>query len=287
MTDFTKTKIHFALALLGTLFAVHPYIEQWKDEGFLLPEVVMKDVKVKVEYAYALTGGLLALAVYFYATSLLTERVSSRSERLGNFLYAIGILIFPLYGLLWLSYLGEEQLIEWDWLKSKIPAGPLKQIGDWVPVGVAVFWLLTWQFFVWRVRRQLSGHDKTAKVEQLANRELAALNQVRDMETGQNYDLAVIQAWKALEARLSQALLRSGVTTPATDAQSLLDAAGKAGIITGQNRDKIEELRQHWNVAVSTQPITREAAEKALAAAREILSTIALPGEDKEKKPRL
>jgi HEPN domain-containing protein len=287
MTEFTKTKIHFALALLGTLFAVHPYIEQWKDEGFLLPEMVAKDVKLKVEYAYAFCGGLLALAVYFYATSLMTEHVSSRSERLGNFLYAVGILIFPLYGLLWLSYLGEQQLIEWDLVKNNIPAVPLKKIGDWVPVGVAVFWLLTWQFFAWRVRRRLGGHDQSAKVEQLANQELAALNQVRDMETGQNYDLAVIQAWKALEARLSQALLRRGIATTATDAQSLLDAAAKAGIITGKNREQIEELRQQWNVAVSTQPISREAAEKALAVAREILSTIALPGDDKEKKPRL
>ena len=78
MTEFTKTKIHFALALLGTLFAVHPYIEQWKDAGFPLPAVILQGEKLKVEYAYALTGGLLALSVYFYATSLLAERVSSR-----------------------------------------------------------------------------------------------------------------------------------------------------------------------------------------------------------------
>jgi hypothetical protein len=287
MTEFTKTKIHFALALLGTLFAIHPYIDQWQDEGFPLLDVVLKGEKLRVEHAYALTGGLLALSVYFYATSLLAERVSSRSERLGNYLYAIGILIFPLYGLLWLSYLGEEQLTEWDWLKSRIPAGPLKRIGEWVPVGTGVFWLVTWQFFAWRVRRRLSGHDQSAKVEQLANQELAALNQVRDMAVGRNYDLAVIQAWKALEARLGQVLLRRGIITTATDAQSLIDAACKAGIITGKNREQIEELRQQWNVAVSTQPITREAAEKALAAARDILSTIALPGDDKDKKPRL
>jgi hypothetical protein len=276
MTDFTKTKIHFALALLGTLFAVHPYIEQWKDEGF-----EFLDVLVKVEYAYAAAGGLLALAVYFYATSLLSERVSSRSERLGNYLYAVGILIFPLYGILWLSFLGERQLVEWAWLKEKVPAERLKRIGEWVPVGLAVFWLVTWQIFAWRVRRRLSGQDKTARVEQLASQELAALNQVREMETSQNYDLAVIQAWKALEARLGQALLRRGVTTAATDVQSLLDTAGKVGVITGKNRQQIEELRQHFNVAVSTQPITREAAERALAAAREILSTIALPGKER------
>jgi hypothetical protein len=284
MTEFTKTKIHFALALLGTLFAIHPYIEQWKDDGFPLPDVLLQGEMLRVEHVYALTGGLLALSVYFYATSLLTERVSSRSERLGNYLYAVGILIFPLYGLLWLSYLGEQRLIEWDLLKARIPAAQLKQVGEWVPVATGGFWLLIMLFFAWRVRRRLSGHDQSAKVEQLANRELAALNQVRDMETSQNYDLAVIQAWKALEARLGQALLRRGISTTTTDAQSLLEEAAKAGILTDKNRGQIEELRRHWNVAVSTQPISREAAEKALAAAREILSTIALPGEGKDQK---
>ena len=55
----------------------------------------------------------------------------------------------------------------------------------------------------------------------------------------------------------------------------------------GKNREHVEELRRQWNVAISTEPLTPEAAEKALAAARDILSTIALPGEEKERKPRL
>ena len=71
------------------------------------------------------------------------------------------------------------------------------------------------------------------------------------------------------------------------DAQSLLEAAGRAGILTGKSREQVEDLRRQWNVAVSTEPLTREAAERALVIARDILSTISLPGEGKERKPRL
>ena len=35
MTEFTKLKISFALALMGTLFALHPFLDRFADWGFL------------------------------------------------------------------------------------------------------------------------------------------------------------------------------------------------------------------------------------------------------------
>lgn len=102
MTEFTKTKIHFALALLGTLFAVHPYFEQWEHAGF-----EYLGFRLEILHAYALTGGLLALAVYFYAASLTTERGATGYERAANYLYATGLFVFPLYGLFYVSRLAK------------------------------------------------------------------------------------------------------------------------------------------------------------------------------------
>jgi HEPN domain-containing protein len=282
MTEFTKTKIHFALALLGTLFAIHPYVEQWEHAGFSY-----LGYRLEVFHAYALTGGLLALSVYFYATALLSERTSTRAERVGNYLYALGILIFPLYGLFYLSSLGEHWLEESRVLERWISHDRLAGIGPIVTLALGAFWLLGSQVLAWRVRSRLSDQDRTSKVKQLENEEVAALSQAREMAASNHHDLAVIQAWKALEARLRQALLRRGIVPSATDAQSLLDAAGQAGILTGKSREQVEDLRRQWNVAVSTEPLTREAAERALVVARDILSTISLPGEGKERKPRL
>jgi HEPN domain-containing protein len=282
MTEFTKTKIHFALALLGTLFAIHPYIERWEHSGF-----AYLGYTLEVFHAYALTGGLLALSVYFYATALLSERTSTRAERVGNYLYAIGILIFPLYGVFYLSSLLEGWLLESKLLERWIPADRLSGAGPIAALALGIFWILASQLLAWRLRKRLGDQDYTAKVKQLAEEELAALNQAHEMAVGNHYDLAVIQAWKALEARLRRVLLLRGIALNNSDPQAMIAKAGRAGILTGKSREQVEDLRRQWNIAVSTEPLTREAAEKALAAARDILSTIALPGRGKDKKPGL
>src|SRR5262249_52628228 len=92
MTDFTKQKISFALALLGTLFALHPFVERYSDQGF---DYLGYDLKIF--YAFALTAALLASAVYCYAIALVSERVHGLMERLGNYSYAIAVMVGPLY----------------------------------------------------------------------------------------------------------------------------------------------------------------------------------------------
>jgi HEPN domain-containing protein len=282
MTEFTKTKIHFALALLGTLFAIHPYIERWEHAGF-----AYLGYTLEVFHAYALTGGLLALSVYFYATALLSERTSTRAERVGNYLYAIGILIFPLYGVFYLSSFLEGWLLESKVLERWIPADRLSGAGPIAALALGIFWILASQLLAWRLRQRLGDQDYTAKVKQLAEEEIVALNKAREMEQGNHYDLAVIQAWKALEARLRQVFLLRGVALKNSDPQTMIARAGKAGILTGKSREQVEDLRRQWNIALSTEPLTRDSAEKALSAARDILSTIALPSSGKDKKPGL
>jgi hypothetical protein len=282
MTEFTKTKIHFALALLGTLFAIHPYIARWEHTGF-----TYLGYPLEIFHAYALTGGLLALSVYFYATALLSERTSTRAERVGNYLYAIGILVFPLFGVFYLSSVGERWLLDSQILEQWIPADRLSGAGPIAAAGLAIFWLLVSQLLAWRLRKRLGDQDYTAKVKQLAEEEFAALNKANEMQHGNHYDLAVIQAWKALDARLRQAFLLRGMAVNNADAPTLIAKAERAKILTGKSREQVEDLRRQWNIAVSTEPLTRDAAEKALAAARDILSTIALPSSGKDNKPGL
>ena len=59
MTEFTKTKIHFALALLAAIFALHPFLLRWEDFGFRY-----LGFEIKLFYAYMLVAGLLSLCVY-------------------------------------------------------------------------------------------------------------------------------------------------------------------------------------------------------------------------------
>src|SRR5437899_692025 len=105
MTEFTKTKIHFALALLGTLFALHPYLQKFADFGFMY-----LDVFLKVSYAFGLLAGLLAFCVYCYGLTLVSERPHSWLEKLGNYSYGLAVMVLPFYGGLYLASLLAEQL---------------------------------------------------------------------------------------------------------------------------------------------------------------------------------
>jgi HEPN domain-containing protein len=271
MTEFTKTKMHFALAFLGTLFALHPLIDKFGDTvGFDYLNVFLK-----LYYVYYLIACLLGLTVYFYALAMLSERAYSWMEKCGNYSYALAVMVLPLYGALYVSSLAAELLGEAHiaWLGPTV-----------VPLGLGVLWLLVSQILAWRLRKRLGDKDRKIKVEQLAEHEISALNHASTLFGENHYDLAVIEAWKAIEARLRRVLILHGLPDRFDDPDAMIHAATRKGIVTKPTRALLEELRRQWNVAVGFEPLTREAAAAALTAARNILSTI--PVEDTTTRPR-
>jgi hypothetical protein len=260
MTDFTKTKMHFALALLGTLFALHPFMERIEPWGF-----DYLGYYLKVFYVYALLAGLFAFTVYCYALALVSERVHGLMERTGNYAYAIAIMVLPLYGGLYLAHL----------LAERFEATELNWAAPGVALGVGAAWLLLSQVLAWLLRRRLGEEDITAKVRQWADLEIASLNRAREMFASAHYDLAVIEAWKAIEARLRRVLLVRGIHSGDTP-KKMIDAAARAKLVREPSLGMLQELRKQWNIAVSSEPLTRDAAEAALEAARNILATISV-----------
>jgi hypothetical protein len=270
MTEFTKTKISFALALLGTLFALHPFLDQFQNTGF-----DYYGFDLKVFYVYGLLAGLLAFTVYCYALALVSERVQGLMERLGNLAYAVAVMILPLYGGLYLA----------SWLGERIGQTHLAWAAPGVVLGVGITWLVASQLAAWLFRQRLGEEDRTAKIRQWAAQEIDSLNRAREMFQSDHYDLSVIEAWRALEARLRRALLARGIRTGGETPQQMIDAAVRAKLIREPALTQLYELRKQWNIAVGYQPLTRPAAEAALHAARDILSTISLGDADAERKP--
>jgi len=268
MSEFMKNKVNFALALLGTLFVLF----QFKDSVTQLSSVTDFDytypsggwyVPVRLVYAFGIAGALLALSVYFYAMAITTERSSGRLERAGNFAYALAIMVLPLYALLILSHLAAVQF-GFDHLHYSAPA---------VLIGVLVLWVGLSVLLRWRLSRQ----DRRAQIRQLAHLEVDHVRKARDMYQHHHYDMAVIEAWKALEARLHRLLLHRGYIRHMTPAK-MIDIARKTGVLNPDLQQSVQHLRQQWNVAIGTTPLTKEAAETALAASRKLMS--ALPVED-------
>jgi HEPN domain-containing protein len=259
MTEFTKLKITFALALLGTLFALHPLLDRFADWGFLY-----LGYNLKVFYVYSLTSGLLSLCVYLYAVTLLNDRPHSWCEQTGNSTYALAILIVPIYAGLYLSAMLAEQVavshVAW--------AAPA------VALGLGAGWVGLSQVVAWRIRRRLGEQDRVSKMAQLANQEIESLNRARELFDSQHYDLSVVEAWRALEARLRQVLLNRGIVTDPANSQAVIHVAVKKGILKEPTLGVVAELKRHWTVAVSTEPLSRDAANESLSAVRHVLSII-------------
>ena len=262
MTEFTKTKIHFALALLGTLFVLHPYLEKFEDLGF-----VYLGYLLKLSYAYLLLAGLLAFCVYCYGLTLVSERPHSWLERLGNYSYGLAVMVMPFYGGLYLASL----------LADRLGQSHLAWAAPGVTLGLGVGWFLLSQLFAWRLRGRLGKQDQHKKVEQLARQEVSSLGYARELFASEHYDLSVIEVWRAVEARLRRALLSRGIVPARAHADAVIRAATKAALLREPALSLLHVLKKRWDTAISNEPLSPEDATAALNAARLILSTIPLP----------
>jgi hypothetical protein len=266
MTEFTKLKIGFALALLGTLFALHPFLDRFDERGF---DYLGYDLKVF--YPYALTAGLLSFCVYCYAVALLGDRPHSWSERTGNHAYALAVLVVPIYGGLFLS----AKLAERVALSHVAWAAPA------VAVGMGGGWVALSQLVAWRIRGKLGEQDRAAKLLQLAKQEVESLHRARELFAADHFDLCIVEAWRALESRLRQALLHRHVASRLDSADAVVHQAVKRGILREPVLGVVDALKRHWVIAVSPEPLPREAAVESLSAVRHILAVLpAKPHDD-------
>src|ERR1700733_9464816 len=173
MAEFTKLKIGFALALLGTLFALHPLLDRSPDIGYFY-----LGYHLKVIHAYALTSGLLGMCVYLYAVTLLNDHPHSWGERIGNAIYGLAIMVLPIYAGLFLSAS----------LADRVAVTHVAWAAPAVAIGLGSGWVILSQVVAWRIRRRLGERDRASKMEQLAKQEAVSLDQARSLFESQHFD---------------------------------------------------------------------------------------------------
>ena len=181
MTEFTKMKISFALALLGTLFALHPFLDPYDDAGF-----VYLGLKLKIFHAYALTAALISICVYLYAMTLMSDHSHSWLERTGNATYALAILVPPIFVALFFSAK----------LAERVAVSHVAWAAPTVAIGLGAGWLALSQVLAWRIRTHLGDRDRLAKIRELTSREMKSLSEARELLAGEHFDLCVIEAWR-------------------------------------------------------------------------------------------
>lgn len=261
MADFIKTKLQAALALLGMVFALRPYVDDIQNVGFLV-----LDVRVSLLHALAGMAGLLAVSVHCFALDMLRARPFSLVERLGNLAFGLAVLALPAFGVSYgLTELGQ-------YLAARYTLPELQWAAPAVAGGLAVAWLA----LAIAIRVRLTRQDRKHQFEALNETESAALRRAQEMFNHEHYDLSVIECWRGLEARLRRALLRRGDHGHYDDWSKLRDAAHAAGLLAKVPPTTLDKLRHHWKTAVGVEPTVPDNAADAMATVRTILATIPL-----------
>jgi hypothetical protein len=261
MADFIKTKLQAALALLGMLFALKPFIDDIQNVGF-----VILDVRISLLHALAGMAGLLAVSVHCFALDMLRARPFSLVERLGNTAFGLAILTLPTFGLgFGLTELGQLLAVRLG----------LPQLA-WAAPAVAAGLVVVWLALAILIRLRLGRQDRNHQFDALTETESAALKRAQEMFEEGHFDLSVIEVWRALEARLRRSLLQRHVHGHYDDWNALRDAAHANGLLAKVPLTTLDGLRRHWQTAVGVEPLPRESAADALMTARTLLATIPL-----------
>jgi len=270
MTEFTKTKITFALALLAALFTVSPLLGDIGTTGYLFLGII-----IQVRYAYYVLVALLAIAVYCYGLELISERSPFDAERAGNITYALALLVPPAYGALFVvAQLGK--VVQWV---SKSPIA--SKLVEYLLVAVAVLFI---RAFTLGFTKTLAEKDKSSAVEQLSNREASLISRASQMHALGHYDLAVLESFRAIETSIRKALRRKDISLRPRTMIEMLKVAEKAGIIDPELRGYIQKIRIMRNQAAHAgEPISQEAAEDALALAKKVIASLESNSENDDK----
>jgi HEPN domain-containing protein len=262
LTEFTKTKISFMLALLGMLFALHPVLSPFLEYGY-----DYLGMFVKVFYAYTLTACLLSLGVYFYGVALMTEQPHSWLERLGNWSYALAIIVPPLFGGLYVSSI----------LAHEMDQSHLAWAAPTVAGGLGIGWLVLSQLAALLFRRRLGEQDRQSKIDQLTKLEVALLERARSLFASGHYDLSIIESAKALESRLRRVFLIRKMRVGDREAlEQLARRAIRKGILREPGIELFADLQRDLRIAISSEPLSKESAIHSLSGIRHLLAIIPL-----------
>jgi hypothetical protein len=231
MTEFSKLKIAFSLALLGTVFAVSPLIKEYGVIAYKLFGLLLS-----VKLGFAFFALFLGSAVYFYAVALIGESVYfDAAKTAGNIAYTIALIIPPLYLLLYpVSLLADLSLYL---LKSPWAAGSLQVfLGAIVAIAVQATVRVLFATF-----REKDRSERIAKLEEEGN---AVLSRARKLFGEGYFDISVTESWKAIEIALRRAFYNQNIQVRVANGWSLVGLATEKELISAQQAKEISLIRK-------------------------------------------
>jgi hypothetical protein len=263
MTETTKIKIGFALALLGVLFTLNPIVNESNIELDLFTAVI------SIKTFYWIFAVLLGVSVYCYGITLIGERkIFDRIKIVGNILYSI-TLLFPFI----ILFLFLISLLSF-WIYDIIQSEKFKLFSQSVlSVGLGVLASIITS----SITRYLSKKDKTERIEKISEKSSKVVGLIRKLVDDGFYELATLEVWKMIELTLDKVFISNNINLTNKSPYFKLNQAKSKGLISEDDFKKINEIREYRNIAVHKQnsgEITRELIDSMIKSMDKILSIL-------------
>jgi len=268
MTDFTKTKMAFAVGLLAVLFMIKPLVDDFGRLGFGFLTVI-----IEVRFVYYAFAALLGSSAYCYALEMLTERSNPMATRTGNLLYALAMLVPPVYGALAIIYYianGINLIIGVEGARHIVE-------------GILMFLLgLLGILFFLSIRHRLREQDKLSVMDRLGAEQANLVTKASGLLEAGLYDLVLVEAFRAIETGLKKALTTRDVGYRNSAAGELILLAEQHKIIGDQEKAYLEDIRALRNAALHDgKSISRAQAEQIIDTTRRVITTLERPSVEK------
>jgi HEPN domain-containing protein len=260
----SKDKILFVLTLLAALFTLQPILADFKTVGYSIG-----NFNFTLERLYYLVGALLGISVYFYAITFVTERFSFITQKIGNFFYAVSLVVIPLYFLIWIGL-------------NLLHAIPSYKPNSTV---VAIISSLLGTIVSAIVTRALTRRDRDIAVKNLTTEELSHFDRAFEMLKTGYYDLTLLECYRAVETSLQKLFANRQIYFNARRPMEIVTLALKHKLISADVAGAIDGLRKLRNEAVhSENPVDRATAENAFNQAKFILNALESTESDEQER---
>lgn len=258
MDEFSKTKTAFAAGFLAVLLAGEPALRRF----FPLPISVI-GLTIHLEQIFWATTAMIALSVYLTGVRLVSVAPRPGIEKFSNLCYGIAVLLPPAAIV---GYVVSE-------FASRVFVGPVGTFIAGAIVGVTVGGSLIVGLI--RVTKVLEFASVNARVEMYEKIEATQFTRAEELFKQGHFDLAVIDAFRSLEAALRRKLVSEGIASGTSPSASLVATAVRTGLLPESQLKELQEIQRIRNRAAhSATSVSADEAERVLKGTSALLAKI-------------
>ena len=254
MNNFFKDKIVYALALLASLFAMKPIVDEFGDST-----INLGFYDIELNLIYLLIMGILGLSVYLFSVNYITENPMMVVVKAGNFCYGASLLIPVVVIVVW----GVNVLI--SLILSHI--NNFEIIANSISLITSILTLIISVVTNTKVvMKKLASIDKRNMQASNTQNEIKTIETASKLNELGMYSNSIMTAFSGLEYMIREILKSRGLTYD-RKTYKLFDFAIEEGIISSSYKEDIDQIRKLRNHAAhpsDNNVISKEDAEKVL-----------------------